>query len=237
MGKIIKNGIDYSPTIHMPANTSGQAGAVAAGSGHANKVWGTDASGNPGWNDPAGGGHTIKNDSNTSLATKSNLQFKGTYSVNSGDNSVVNITRSMTSADYALLSADEKKGIIDVTDELGNSLTAGDVGYVNTSSGMTATDVQAAIDELRANAAVKLVTISNVSSLPVTASNAAITSKMRVLPGMFDLSNPASMGDNSWTVSTSNGSLTVSGTFVSGQTATNITLYLMEVDELTVTTS
>lgn len=64
-----------------------------------------------------GGGHTIKNDSGTTLANKSNLKFAGTYSANVGDDTVVNIVREMLEDDYDLLSADEKKGFIDVTDE------------------------------------------------------------------------------------------------------------------------
>ena len=66
------------------------------------------------------------------------------------------------------------------------------------------------------------VTKNSVSSLSTTISNSAITSNMEVLHTV--LSNPsAQTGD--WTVTTSNGSLTISGS-ISG--TTNITLYLAE---------
>ena len=66
------------------------------------------------------------------------------------------------------------------------------------------------------------VTKNSVSSLSTTISNSAITSNMEVLHTV--LSNPsAQTGD--WTVTTSNGSLSISGS-ISG--TTNITLYLAE---------
>ena len=66
------------------------------------------------------------------------------------------------------------------------------------------------------------VTKSSVSSLPQTVSNASITADMVVVESV--LSNPsAQTGD--WTVTTSAGSLTISGT-ISG--TTDITLYLLE---------
>ena len=66
--------------------------------------------------------HIIKNDSGTSLSQKDNLKFAGTYSSNVGDDSVVNIVRTMTLAQFNQLSNDEKKGLIDVVDEAGQSL-------------------------------------------------------------------------------------------------------------------
>lgn len=66
------------------------------------------------------------------------------------------------------------------------------------------------------------VTLSSVSSLPQTISNASVESDMVVVNST--LSNPAAQtGD--WTVTTSSGSLTLSGN-ISG--TTNITLYLMK---------
>ena len=66
--------------------------------------------------------HTIKNDSGTVLADKDNIKFAGTYSANVGDDTVVNITREMAYAEFNQLSADEKKGFIDTTDEPDDTL-------------------------------------------------------------------------------------------------------------------
>ena len=119
MGKIIKNGVDYSPTIHMPANTATQAGAVAAGGSNYNKVWGTDSQGNPGWVEASGGGHTIKNDTGTSLTQRENLQFKGIYTEDDSTNGVtkVDIVRQLTKAQIDALSGEAAKGFMEATDE------------------------------------------------------------------------------------------------------------------------
>ena len=65
-----------------------------------------------------GAGHTIKDDGGNALTQRSNLQFKGVYSHDDPTNSasVVEVARSMTWAEYQLLSADEKKGLITITD-------------------------------------------------------------------------------------------------------------------------
>lgn len=70
-----------------------------------------------------GGGHTILDDSGTSLTQRSELQFKGAYSVDDSTNqkTVVNVVRSMTRAEFDLLTIDEKTGIINITDESGSS--------------------------------------------------------------------------------------------------------------------
>lgn len=72
---------------------------------------------------PSGGGHTILNDSGTSLTQRSDLQFKGAYSIDNSTDSIteVNVIRSMTKSEFDLLSSDEKVGIINVTDVTGNS--------------------------------------------------------------------------------------------------------------------
>lgn len=65
-----------------------------------------------------GAGHTIKDDSGNALTQRSNLQFKGVYSHDDSTNSasVVEVAREMTWAEYQLLSAAEKKGLITITD-------------------------------------------------------------------------------------------------------------------------
>ena len=71
-------------------------------------------------NDDVGaGGHTIVADDGTDLAQRANLQFIGAYSEdNSGDDTTeVNVVRNMTKAQFDQLSADEKTGFINTTDE------------------------------------------------------------------------------------------------------------------------
>lgn len=65
------------------------------------------------------GGHTILDDDGTALSQEDNLQFVGVYSEDDSvnDTTKVNIVREMTQAQYDLLSADEKKGIIHITDK------------------------------------------------------------------------------------------------------------------------
>lgn len=65
------------------------------------------------------GGHTILDDDGTALSQEDNLQFVGVYSEDDSvnDTTKVNIVREMTQAQYDLLSADEKKGIIRITDK------------------------------------------------------------------------------------------------------------------------
>lgn len=65
------------------------------------------------------GGHTILNDSGTSLSQEDDLQFKGVYSHDDSTNgkTVVDVYREMTKAQFDLLSAEEKKGFIRVIDE------------------------------------------------------------------------------------------------------------------------
>ena len=66
-----------------------------------------------------GAGHTILDDDGTALAQEDDLQFKGVYSVDNSTDGVteVNVYREMTKAEFDLLSDDEKKGFINVTDE------------------------------------------------------------------------------------------------------------------------
>ena len=75
------------------------------------------------YNIPSGGsgsgGHTILNDSGTALSQENNLQFKGTYSHDDSTNgkTIVEVTRSLSKAEYEVLQPDERKGIIVITDE------------------------------------------------------------------------------------------------------------------------
>ena len=67
------------------------------------------------------GGHTIVDNAGTDLAQRTNLQFLGAYSEDNStdDTTEVNVVRSMTKAEFNQLSADEKVGFINITDEEG----------------------------------------------------------------------------------------------------------------------
>lgn len=68
------------------------------------------------------GGHTIVDDSGTSLTQRTNLQFKGAYSEDNStdDTTEVNVIRSMTKAEFDELTEAEKTGLINITDETGS---------------------------------------------------------------------------------------------------------------------
>lgn len=63
------------------------------------------------------GGHKILNDSGTILTQKDNLQFKGVYTQNNGDNTEVNICRQMTKAQMEAATGEAAKGFMEATDE------------------------------------------------------------------------------------------------------------------------
>lgn len=69
----------------------------------------------------SGGGHTILDNSGTSLTQRSEMQFKGAYSEDNSTDQIteVNVMRSMTKAQFDLLSESEKQGLINVTDVTG----------------------------------------------------------------------------------------------------------------------
>ena len=92
------------------------------------------------------GGHTILDNEGDSLTQRSNLQFKGAYSEDESTKTVVNVVRSMTQAQFNQLSSDEKVGLINVTDA--TLPLAEEIDYDNTSSGLTADNIQDAVDEL-----------------------------------------------------------------------------------------
>lgn len=118
IGTITINGTPitvYAPTpIDVEANPSGSA---TAGDLTKLKV------GSSIYSIPSGGsggsGHTILDDDGTALAQEDDLQFVGVYSEDDSTDEVtkVNIYREMTKSEFDLLSADEKKGFIRVTDE------------------------------------------------------------------------------------------------------------------------
>lgn len=71
-------------------------------------------------NDDVGaGGHTIVADDGTDLTQRAKLQFKGAYSEDNSvdDTTEVNVVRNMTRAQFNQLSADEKTGLINISDE------------------------------------------------------------------------------------------------------------------------
>ena len=97
----IVSGINFTSALHTTNKTiTGAINEVAQGGG-------------------GSGGHTILDDGGTALAQEDNLQFVGVYSEDDSTNEItkVNIVREMTQAQYDLLSADEKKGIIRITDK------------------------------------------------------------------------------------------------------------------------
>lgn len=95
---------------------------------------------------------------------------------------------------------------------------AGEASTARTAEGANAT----AIETNATKAKVLVLTASSVSSLPATVSNQNIESDMVCIHS--ELSNPAAQtGD--WTVTTSSGSLTITGS-ISG--TTNLTMYLMK---------
>ena len=69
--------------------------------------------------DEGAGGHTIVSDDGTDLAQRAKLQFIGAYSEDNSvdDTTEVNVVRNMTRAQFNQLSADEKTGLINISDE------------------------------------------------------------------------------------------------------------------------
>ena len=105
------------------------------------------------------GGHTILNDAGTSLTQRPDLQFKGAYSRDNSTDSTteVNVVRSMTRAEFDLLSAAEKQGIINITNEstgmatwtdLTGTLTAGSTSITISSADITTNSVIEVFDNL-----------------------------------------------------------------------------------------
>lgn len=69
------------------------------------------------------GGHTIVDDSGTSLTQRTNLQFKGAYSEDNStdDTTEIDVVREMTKAEFDELTEAEKTGFINITDITGGN--------------------------------------------------------------------------------------------------------------------
>lgn len=124
LGTITINNVDYNiyaPTQTNPALSdltdtdisSPTDGQVLVYNGTSEKWENSDASG-------GSGGHTILDDSGTSLSQEDDLQFKGAYAHDDSQNNktVVEVVREMTRQQYEALSDAEKKGIIQINDEI-----------------------------------------------------------------------------------------------------------------------
>lgn len=112
------------------------------------------------------GGHTILDNEGDALTQRDNLQFVGAYSEDASTKTVVNVVRSMTQAQFNQLSSDEKVGLINVTDA--TLPLAEEIDYDNTTSGLSADNIQDAVDELASEKADKsaisdLITLSGKS--------------------------------------------------------------------------
>jgi hypothetical protein len=133
--------------------------------------------------------------------------------------------QSLSSSDFLII--DDSVDTMKTTLEKVKEYSVGDIQDLDTTAKASIVE---AINEVKGEttelntAAVKLetliVSISSVSSLPVTANNSDIESDMVVINS--ELSDPSAQISD-WTVTTASGSLTVSGT-ISG--TTNIKLYL-----------
>ena len=74
-------------------------------------------------NGTTSGGHTIVDDSGTSLTQRTNLQFNGAYSEDNStdDTTEVNVVREMTKAEFEQLTPAEQVGFINITDITGGN--------------------------------------------------------------------------------------------------------------------
>ena len=97
-----------------------------------------------------GGGHEILNDAGSALPQENKMQFKGVYVHDDSTNgkTVVENYREMTKAQFDLLTADEKKGDIFVTDENGHPIIASEVGFDPTGTSFSSTDSDGVLREI-----------------------------------------------------------------------------------------
>ena len=98
-----------------------------------------------------GQGHTIENPAGTDMTQRENMQFVDSHLADDSTNNRTKIEtiKTVTSAQFDIATED---GLYNISDGTTTPLTASDVGYDNTSSGLAATDVQDAIDELASGA-------------------------------------------------------------------------------------
>ena len=97
-----------------------------------------------------GAGHDILNDAGSTLPKEGKLQFVGVYVHDDSINgkTVVENYREMTAAEYAQLTAEQKKGLINVTDEQGHPITASATGFDNTGTSFEGDNVQEVLEEV-----------------------------------------------------------------------------------------
>lgn len=123
LGTITINNVDYD--IYAPAQTNPALSDLTdtaisnPADGQVLKYNSTTEKWENGNESGGSGGHTILNDSGTSLSQEDDLQFKGTYVHDDSTNgkTVVEMSRQMTRAQFNLLSEAEKKGLIQLIDE------------------------------------------------------------------------------------------------------------------------
>lgn len=93
-------------------------------------------------------GHTIKDDSGTSLAQKDDMQFGGVYSHNDGTTTKVDIVREFNSPSaVAALTGEAAKGFQHTPDTVYRGRTASDIGFDKTGTSFNSTRVQDVLEE------------------------------------------------------------------------------------------
>ena len=100
-----------------------------------------------------GAGHDILNDAGSTLPKEGKLQFVGVYVHDDSINgkTVVENYREMTAAEYAQLTAEQKKGLINILDEQGHPITASATGFDNTGTSFEGNNVQDVLEEVDEN--------------------------------------------------------------------------------------